>query len=711
MRLLLYFKLIDELEFCHATLLDVWIDNGRNFTGIANWIFGQLIERTLTDEKRSEINTKIKSFEIYVKSNLQKCSRNMRTFRDKHSQWLSMRLRIVLDNQEEMRNVKMGRPKLTYDEAGPRLKRKLAADVVVNNENDTKLLIHAAAMSARKSNENDTAFVLKKCKTSESEATEVKRKLGIEEPIPLTTNDALEFLLEYSLSKRLYNEIRHISKQHNCDIYPNYHKVQEAKLQLRPRGITATETMAKVALQDLLNHTASRILLLQEEVFANLESVSSVTLIASYGYDGSTGQSMYKKRFETNEPDTLDQSLFVTTVIPLKLIDEAGTIFWNNRTPQSVRFCRPLKMEFAKETKDHILAEKNDLDRQIINLTPCVVTIINERKITVSYDLHMTLIDGKVLNVLTGTKSCQLCSICGAGPKQFMKTSDINSFIPNPEHLQYGMSPLHAWIRVFELLLKISYRMGIKKWQVRNESDKLEMIDKKEHIQRRLWEEMGLHVDKPKQNGSGNSNDGNTARKAFSNTKLFASILELDLELLESLHTILIAINCEFAIDSLKFKKFSEKTIRSYMLHYPWYPMSPTLHKILVHGSQIIAASVMPVGCLGENASEARNKFYKRDRRMHARQNSRINNMMDVFQRSMDSSDPLISSICIMKRAAEHKKQSLPPDVIGLLETPHNIVPNNVQSSSNDYSFDDDSDDSESDEINPFSFELAVENN
>lgn len=222
-----------------------------------------------------------------------------------------------------------------------------------------------------------------------------------------------------------------------------------------------------------------------------------------------------------------------------------------------------------------------------------------------------------------------------------------------------------------------------------------------------MWHEMGLHVDKPIPNG-GNSNDGNTAQKAFLNIELFASILEVDLELLRNLHNILIAINCEFAIDAEKFKKFSDNTIRLYMLHYPWYPMSPTLHKILVHGSQIIAASVVPVGCLGENASEARNKFYKRDRRIHARHNSRANNMLDVFQRSIDSSDPLISSIHIKKRVDRQKKRTLPREVIDLLEAPHNVTSNNLQSSSNDFSSDDDS---ESDDISPFSFELPTEEN
>lgn len=504
--------------------------------------------------------------------------------------------------------------------------------------------------------------------------------------------------------------MRALNKKQNSDIYPSYYKIQEAKLQLRPTGIAATETMAVVCLQELLNHTASRILPLQEDLFINLPNITNAKLIVSYGFDGSTGQSMYKQRFEASEPASFDQSLFVTTVIPLKLVDNFGTVLWINQTPQSVRFCRPLKMEFVKESKEHILKEKENLDTQIKNLMPFVGEILNERKVVVSYDLHMTLIDGKVLNILTGTKSCQLCPICGAGPKQFMKNIDTSSsiFKPKPGSLQYGMSPLHAWIRIFELLLKISYRMELKKWQVRDETGKSKMKERKLNIQNKLWKEMGLHADKPKQNGSGNTNDGNTARKAFSNTKLFASILEFDLATIERLHTILIAISCEFPINAIKFKQFCEETFRLYILKYPWYSMSPTLHKILIHGSQIISSSVMPIGCLGENASEARNKFYKQDRRSHARQNSRINNMLDVFHRSIDSSDPILSSISLKKRSAHLKKKVLPKDVIELLEAPNFEIeiknePENKESGS------DSETDSECEGVINYSLELDAE--
>ena len=46
---------------------------------------------------------------------------------------------------------------------------------------------------------------------------------------------------------------------------------------------------------------------------------------------------------------------------------------------------------------------------------------------------------------------------------------------------------------------------------------------------------MGLLVDIPKIGGSGSTNDGNTARRAFDNAKLFSEITGVDLELIERL--------------------------------------------------------------------------------------------------------------------------------------------------------------------------------
>lgn len=154
-------------------------------------------------------------------------------------------------------------------------------------------------------------------------------------------------------------------------------------------------------------------------------------------------------------------------------------------------------------------------------------------------------------------------------------------------HKPYGISPLHAWIRFFEFLLKLSYRIELKKWHVKG-NDKVKLTARKQTIQKAFWKDMGLHVDKPRQNGSGNSNDGNTARRAFSNPELLSLILGIELDIIKRFHVILIAINCYYPLDSQIFKIFCFETFTTYIRYYSWYPMSPTLHKILVHGYKIL---------------------------------------------------------------------------------------------------------------------------
>jgi len=102
-----------------------------------------------------------------------------------------------------------------------------------------------------------------------------------------------------------------------------------------------------------------------------------------------------------------------------------------------------------------------------------------------------------------------------------------------------------------------------------------------------------------------------------------------------------------YYISSEKFRTFYEKTGCLYMHKYPWYPRSRTIHKVLAHGYKINSLTLVLLGCFGESASEARNKIYKKDRLPHARKNSRINTITDLFHKAIDSSDPLLSSVCL----------------------------------------------------------------
>lgn len=100
------------------------------------------------------------------------------------------------------------------------------------------------------------------------------------------------------------------------------------------------------------------------------------------------------------------------------------------------------------------------------------------------------------------------------------------------ENLQFGISVLHGWIRFLECLLHLAYKLPIKKWQARGDNEKKVVAETKKSIQKQFREKMGLIVDVPKA-GFGNSNDGNTARRFFSNPELSAEITKIDVELIK----------------------------------------------------------------------------------------------------------------------------------------------------------------------------------
>ena len=97
-----------------------------------------------------------------------------------------------------------------------------------------------------------------------------------------------------------------------------------------------------------------------------------------------------------------------------------------------MRFCRPLELEYMKETKEHVLKEKNEIDLQIEKLSDFKMKLPNDKVLKINYKLYMTLIDGKILNILTNTKSNQACPICGVTLQKFINIKEFRSkeFIP-----------------------------------------------------------------------------------------------------------------------------------------------------------------------------------------------------------------------------------------------------------------------------------------
>lgn len=73
---------------------------------------------------------------------------------------------------------------------------------------------------------------------------------------------------------------------------------------------------------------------------------------------------------------------------------------------------------------------------------------------------------------------------------------------------------------------------------------------------------------------------------------------------------------------------------------------------------------------LGEEASGGRKKDYKRFRLDYSRKCSRLATIEDVFNRIMDTSDPIISTLNLNSRIQKKQYKVIPKEVIQLLDVP-----------------------------------------
>ena len=112
---------------------------------------------------------------------------------------------------------------------------------------------------------------------------------------------------------------------------------------------------------------------------------------------------------------------------------------------------------------------------------------------------------------------------------------------------------------------------------------------------------MSLIVDVPKV-CHGNSNDGNTARRAFSNPEVFADITGVNVECIRRLHNILLSVSSGYNINIDAFTKYCNDTLYLILELYDWYILPPTVHKLLVHGPHIASILELPLGFYSEEA-------------------------------------------------------------------------------------------------------------
>jgi len=129
-------------------------------------------------------------------------------------------------------------------------------------------------------------------------------------------------------------------------------------------------------------------------------------------------------------------------------------------------------------------------------------------------------------------------------------------------------------------------------------------------VQDTFRERTGLLLDVVEQ-GSGTTNNGNSARRFFEDFALASEITGIDKTVIFRLGVILNALASPYEVDCNKFKVYTRHTYELLVEKYPWYYVPQGVHRILMHGHAVIEKSPLPTGMMSEEAQEARNKDYR----------------------------------------------------------------------------------------------------
>lgn len=416
----------------------------------------------IQDNYKLIIKRWLSKFIFIIRNKWKKCNRTLDKFLKENNAWLDTEIKLpdrpsVSSTSSEVG----GRPRKSFEKCGPSGKRQKVANL--RKIASTSELIHAAKLSVRSEGNDAGAKIIEEAlETSPTRAKKIKDALRnstfSQNPVSLTTEEAVSLLVELNLSKQQYVKLRLIAKEHNADIFPSYEKLLKAKQECYPEkeSFIIGESIGEIKLQNLLDHTAKRIVKLKQSDIVSIPSdITTFELISKWGFDGSSSHSNYKQKFQNSELD--DNCMFLTSFVPLKLtyfdlMTKQQQIIWSNPVPSSTRYCRPIRFQIKKETTALSLAEKQYIDDQIKSLIPTVCTVSNEKNINVSHQLVFTMIDGKVCSAITGL-SVQRCSICGAYPSEMNKLDLVRAKNIDNTTLEYSIPVLHAHIRYISMLL------------------------------------------------------------------------------------------------------------------------------------------------------------------------------------------------------------------------------------------------------------------
>lgn len=265
------------------------------------------------------IKDKILSFSVVLSKKWAASNRNLNKFTKKNADWLQIKFEVppLITNKKISA---IGRPRKSFSESSDRTKKSKVKHIV--DSYTSPELVKAISTKLHKSGKRNVVNVLSEAMKTPKRASKIKKILSYSnklKPVPYSPDQALAFFIDNKLTKEQYINIRKGAKKRNCNIYPSYEILKVEKKKCYPDNCNITETSCQIPLQDLLNHTAKRIL--QIPTIKSIEqNMTNLEIIYKWGCDGSSGQARYNQKFgEYTSASLTDSDLFMFSLVPLQL--------------------------------------------------------------------------------------------------------------------------------------------------------------------------------------------------------------------------------------------------------------------------------------------------------------------------------------------------------------------------------------------------------
>ena len=127
-----------------------------------------------------------------------------------------------------------------------------------------------------------------------------------------------------------------------------------------------------------------------------------------------------------------------------------------------------------------------------------------------------------------------------------------------------------------------------------------------------------------------------------------------------------------FLKDHDAFIKYCKATKKAYVAECKFYPLSPSLHKIIDHAEHWLPLfpDTIGTGMTSEEASESANKDIKNFQIDHAFQGNPVRRNLDTFHRLVDRSSPLVLVHLVDKKLERRAREKKSLEVLVLLKAP-----------------------------------------